>query len=138
MTRRDWLHRTALSVTAVRFPARDFEITKFGAVGGGARPCSDAIRKAIAACHDAGGGRVVVPAGKFLTGPIHLESNVNLHLAESATLLFSQNPRDYLPPVFTRFEGTECMNYSPFIYAFRKNNIAVTGPGTGSELWSVA
>jgi len=130
MTRRDWLRRTALSVTAVRFPARDFEITKFGAVGDGAKSCGDAIRKAIAACHAAGGGRVVVPAGKFLTGPIHLESNVNLHLAESATLLFSKNPRDYLPPVFTRFEGTECMNYSPFIYAFRKTNIAVTGPGT--------
>ena len=96
MTRRDWLRRTALSVTAVRFPARDFEITKFGAVGDGKKVATTAIRKAIAACHAAGGGRVVVPAGKFLTGPVHLESNVNLHLAESATLLFSRDPRDYL------------------------------------------
>jgi polygalacturonase len=121
MTRRDWLRRTALSVTAVRFPARDFDVTKFGAVGDGKKLCSAAIRKAIVACHSAGGGRVVIPAGRFLTGPIHLESNVNLYLAEKATLLFSRNPRDYLPLVFTRFEGTECMNYSPFIYAFKKD-----------------
>ena len=62
--------------------------------------------------------------------PIHLKSNVNLHLEEGATLLFSHDPNDYLPLVFTRFEGTECMNYSPLIYAFEQTNIAVTGSGT--------
>ncbi len=101
-----------------RFPARDFNITNYGAVGGGP-DCTEAIRKAIAACHAAGGGRVVVPRGVFLTGAIHLKSNVNLHIAEGATLKFSADPAKYLPVVYTRFEGTECMNYSPLIYALR-------------------
>ena len=83
-----------------------------------------AIRAAIDACSAAGGGRVVVPAGRFLTGPIHLKSNVNLHVARGATLAFSQDPTHYLPAVLTRFEGTELMNYSPFIYAFEQENIA--------------
>jgi len=72
----------------------------------------------------------VIPAGVFLTGAIHLASNVNLRLEDGATLRFSQDPHDYLPVVFTRFESTECMNYSPFIYAFEQSNIAVTGNGT--------
>jgi len=111
------------------FPDRDFEITKYGAAGDGQKDCSDAIAKAIAACSAAGGGRVVVPSGVFSTAAIHLESNVNLHVAEGATLRFSRDPKRYLPVVFTRWEGTECMNYSPFIYAFEKTNIAVTGTG---------
>src|SRR5690242_5159806 len=97
------------------FPSRDFEITRYGAEGGGAKDSTDAIRKAIAACTAAGGGRVLVPPGVFLTGAVHLDNNVNLHLAEGATLRFSRNPDDYLPVVYTRFEGTECMNYSPLI-----------------------
>ena len=113
-----------------QFPARDFKITDYGAVGDGSFDNTEAIRKAIETCHAAGGGRVVVPAGIFLTGAIHLLSNVNLHLEEGATLKFSTDPSKYLPAVFTRFEGTECMNYSPLIYAFEQENIAVTGPGT--------
>jgi polygalacturonase len=105
------------------FPSRDFDIRQFGAEEGGRKLCTEAVRKAIEACHAAGGGRVVIPPGRFLTGAIHLESNVNLYLSEGATLLFSTNPKDYLPVVFTRFESTECMNYSPFIYAFEKENI---------------
>ncbi len=113
-----------------KFPTRDFDIAKFGAESGGTKSATEAIKSAIAACNKAGGGRVVVPAGVFLTGPIHLLSNVNLHVSEGATLLFSQNPSDYLPVVFTRWEGTECMNYSPLIYAFEATNIGVTGTGT--------
>lgn len=112
-----------------QFSNRDFDITHFGAVAGGEQKCTEAIRKAIQSCSRARGGRVVVPPGSFLTGAIHLESNVNLHLSEGATLLFSKDPKDYLPLVFTRFESTELMNYSPFIYAFEKQNVAVTGPG---------
>ena len=66
------------------FPDRDFDITKYGAVGDGTTDCSKAITDAIAACNQAGGGRVDVPAGKFLTGPIHLKSNVNLHLKKDS------------------------------------------------------
>src|SRR5438270_928369 len=69
-----------------QFPARDFKITDYGATPGGTSDCTEAIRQAIAACHGAGGGRVVVPPGVFLTGAIHLLSNVNLYLTEGATL----------------------------------------------------
>ena len=112
------------------FPKRDFYITDFGASGNGTTDCSAAIRNAISTCSRAGGGRVVVPTGDFLTAAVHLQSNVNLHIAEGATLRFSPTPRLYLPAVYTRWEGVECMNYSPFIYAFKKRNVAVTGRGT--------
>jgi polygalacturonase len=128
----DW--RTVPSILArikpPKFPTRDFSITSYGAVADGKTDATDALRKAIDACNKAGGGRVVVPAGTFLTGAIHLKSNVNLYLAEGATLKFSTDPEKYLPVVYTRFEGTECMNYSPFIYAFEQENIAITGTGT--------
>jgi polygalacturonase len=117
-------------ITVPRFPARDFDITRYGAAGDGARSCTDAIRKAIAACRAAGGGRVIVPDGRFLTGPVRLESGVNLHLTDTATLAFSGDHREYLPPVFTRWEGVELMNYSPFVYAFEAENIGITGRGT--------
>jgi len=117
-------------IKAPKFPARDFNIANFGAVPDGKFDSTEAIRKAISACNAAGGGRVVVPAGVFSTGAIHLRSNVNLYLSEGATLKFSTDPEKYLPVVYTRFEGTECMNYSPFIYAFEQENIAVTGSGT--------
>ena len=112
-----------------KFPARDFDITSFGARAGGDFDNTEAIRKAVEACSRAGGGRVVVPAGVFMTGAIHLKSNVNLHVSEGATLRFLTDPAKY-PLVYTRWEGTELMNYSPFIYAFEQQNIAVTGRGT--------
>ena len=112
------------------FPKRDFLITKYGAQPDGKTDSTDAIRQAIEACTRAGGGRVVVPAGTFHTGAIHLKSNVNLHLTEGATLKFSQDPKAYLPLVFSRWEGMELMNYSPLIYAFEQQNVAVTGRGT--------
>lgn len=112
-----------------QFSDRVFDITRYGARPG-KRKSGDAIAKAIDACSQGGGGRVVVPAGEFLTGPIHLKSNVNLRLEKDATLLFSTDSADYLPLVFTRWEGTECMNYSPLVYAFEQTNIAVTGEGT--------
>ena len=116
-------------IKAPIFPARDFPITKFGAVGNGKADCTAAFAKAIDACNKAGGGRVVIPAGEFLTGAIHLKSNVNLHLAKNATTKFSQDPKKYLPVVFTRWEGMELMSYSAFIYAFEQRNIAITGEG---------
>jgi polygalacturonase len=111
------------------FPDRQFSITDFGAKNDGTL-CSNAFQKAITACNKAGGGRVLVPKGTFLTGAIHLLSNVELHLDEGATILFSTNPKDYLPVVLTRFEGSELYNYSPLIYAFKQENIAITGKGT--------
>ena len=119
----------AARIQPPKFPDRDFDITKYGAMAGGQQDSTAALRDAIAACSTAGGGRVVVPKGVFLTGAIHLKSNVNLHVSEGATLLFSRDPKQYLPLVFTRWEGTECMNYSPLIYAFEVTNVAVTGAG---------
>jgi len=117
-------------IKAPVFAKRDFDITTYGANQGAEADSSEAIAKAIDACNRAGGGRVVVPAGVFYTGAIHLKSNVNLCIAAGGTLRFIADPRKYLPVVFTRFEGTELMNYSPFIYADGQENIAVTGEGT--------
>jgi polygalacturonase len=122
------------------FPKRDFDISEFGAVGDGKSDCTGAIGRAIESCSVAGGGRVVIPKGTFLTGAIHLKSNVNLHLKKEAVLLFSRDTKKYLPLVITRFEGVECMNYSPFIYAYEQKNIAITGEGildgqADSTLW---
>ena len=118
------------AIKAPVFPNRDFPITSFGAKPDGATDATEAFRKAIAECVRAGGGRVVVPAGEFLTGPIHLKSGVNLHVQKGATVRFSTDPNRYLPVVKTRFEGVEVMNYSPLIYALGQENIAVTGEGT--------
>ena len=117
-------------ISPPEFPDHDFIITDFGAVGDGIADNSIAIREAINACHLSGGGRVIVPEGIFLTGPVHLRSNVNLHLQENSVLLFKNNPEAYLPQVLTRWEGVECLNYSPLIYAHEQRNIAVTGKGT--------
>lgn len=126
-----WEHLPEIEaqIRAPQFPDQDFEIASFGAKSD--EDALPAITKAIAACHDAGGGRVIVPSGTWdVSGPIHLQSNVNLHLQEGAVLKFGTNPNDYLPLVFTRFEGTELKNYSPLVYAFEQENIAVTGTGT--------
>ena len=111
------------------FPAHDYVITDFGAQAGGP-DCSAAIAAAIDDCAKKGGGHVVIPAGEFHTGAIQLKSNVDLHLAKDATLLFSTDPNAYLPAVFTRFEGIECYNYSPLIHAYGEKNVAVSGEGT--------
>lgn len=116
-------------IKAPVFPDKQFVISDFGAKADGSL-CTEAIRDAIIACNKAGGGRVLVPKGNYLTGAIHLLSNVELHIEEGATLSFSANPDDYLPVVHTRFEGSELMNYSPLIYAWKQENIAITGKGT--------
>lgn len=112
------------------FPDPTFNVLDAGAIADGKTDNSTAFSQAIEQCHLAGGGRVLVPKGKFLTGPIHLKSNVNLHLDEGSHLLFITDPKAYLPPVLTRWEGIELMGYSPLIYAYGQKNIAVTGKGT--------
>src|ERR1700728_421850 len=122
--------RIVASVRRPRFPSRYFPITRFGAVGDGVTDCTASFKAAIAACNRWGGGHVIVPAGTFFTGAIHLLSNVDLHLEAGSTILFSQDPNAYLPVVFTRWQGIELMNYSPPIYSYGQRNIAITGQGT--------
>ncbi len=116
-------------VEAPSFPDRVFDVRDYGAVDDGSTLNTRAFRQAVEACHRQGGGMVWVPAGTWLTGSVHLRSNVNLRLGKDALVRFSTRPADYLPVVFTRWEGVECYNYSPLIYAHDCANIAVTGEG---------
>lgn len=100
-----------------------------GARKGGAENCTGAFRDAVAQCAAAGGGRVVVPEGTWFTGPIHLKSNVELHLEKGAVVEFSDDPKDCLPAVPSSWEGLECLNLSPLVYAYCCTNVAITGKG---------
>ena len=122
--------RILVRIKPPKFKNKDYPITKFGAVGDGKTLNTEAFRKAIEECAKRGGGRVVVPRGEFLTGAIHLKSNVNLHVSKDATVKFSTAPKDYLPIVHTRWEGMELMHLSPLIYAYEQTNIGITGEGT--------
>ncbi len=127
----DWgmVDEIIATIELPRIPAKDFPITDFGAKpGGDAQP---AIKAAIEAASKAGGGRVIVPAGEWRSnGPVHLKSRINFHVAEGATLLFGPEAKHYLPVVLTRWEGTELHGYSPLIYAFEVEDVALTGKGT--------
>ena len=111
--------RIVRSIRRPRIPRRDFLLTDYGG----------SIGATIRAAAAQGGGRVVVPAGTWTTGPIRLVSHIDLHLADGATLLFSTDPHDYLPVVYSRWQGIELMNYSPLIYAYGEHDISVTGNG---------
>ena len=114
-----------------QFAAQDFPITKYGAKPTNtAKKNQKAIQKAIDTCNKKGGGRVIVPAGqKFLTGAITLKSGVNLVVEDGAVLEFAFEP-DLYPIVPTRWEGLDCWNLSPLIYAYQQKDIAITGKGT--------
>src|SRR6186997_2792489 len=83
-------------IVAPTFPDKNFNITDYGAKGDSTTDCTEAFAKAIAACNAAGGGKVIVPEGKFSTGPIHLKSNVNLYISKGAVVLFSRDTKKYL------------------------------------------
>ena len=119
------------SIRVPQFADKDYVITKFGAKPDAtAEKNQKAIQKAIDQCSKKGGGRVVVPAGQtFLTGAITLKDGVNLHVEEGAVLEFAFQPELY-PIVETSWEGLECFNLSPCVYAFGAKDIAVTGKGT--------
>jgi len=116
-----------------------FNVTKYGAKNDSSKLATEAIKKAIAAASKVGGGTVYFPAGKYLTGPIHLKSNITLFIDAGAELHFSDNFDHYLPMVESRWEGTEVTNFSPLIYANNVENIAIIGRGTidghGKNWW---
>ncbi|SFU28665.1 glycoside hydrolase family 28 protein [Pseudoduganella namucuonensis] len=145
----------------LNFRKEDFPVTKYGAapcklrkVKGwisfedeklldtpvlGAKDCYSAFAAAIAACHKAGGGRVVIPAGDwYCAGPIVLLSNVHVHLKKGAHIYFSNNPGDYAKYgdfdcgkngklVITRWQSNDCLNFASMVYAYGQDNIAFTG-----------
>ena len=119
------------SIRVPQFADKAYVITKYGAkTTNTAAQNQKAIQKAIDLCSKKGGGRVIVPAGqKFLTGAITLKNGVNLHVEEGAILEFAFEPELY-PIVETSWEGLECFNLSPCIYAFGSKDIAITGKGT--------
>jgi polygalacturonase len=119
------------SILKTSFPADTFNIRDYGAVPDDTSILNTkAIEAAIMECYRGGGGVVYIPAGRWATGPVTLLSNINLHISENATLLFSTDYELYLPPVLTRWEGMDCYNFHPLIYAYEASNIAITGKGT--------
>lgn len=133
--------RIEKQIKETSFPDRSFLITDFGARKNTPyEPCHEAINQAILSCCLSGGGRVVVPAGEFYVGPIILKSNVNLHLEKGAKLKFIPKQSLYFPAVLTRWEGIDCYNAHPLIYANGETNIAITGKGVidgqaSNETW---
>ena len=119
------------SIRMPQFADKVYDITKYGAkTTNTAAKNQKAIQKAIDKCSKKGGGRVVIPAGqKFLTAAIQLKSGVNLEVQEDAVLEFAFEPELY-PIVPTRWEGLDCWNLSPLIYAYQARDIAITGKGT--------
>lgn len=133
--------RIEKQIKETSFPDRSFLITDCGARKNTPyEPCHEAINQAILSCCLSGGGRVVVPAGEFYVGPIILKSNVNLHLEKGAKLKFIPKQSLYFPAVLTRWEGIDCYNAHPLIYANGETNIAITGKGVidgqaSNETW---
>jgi polygalacturonase len=123
------------------FPGCQAPFTDFGGMGDSITDNHEALRKAINELAGSGGGTLSVPPGQyFIDGPIHLKSNVNLHIEEGARIFFSHNPDSYLPAVKVRWEGTVCYNYSPLIYGYQLENVAITGKGIidgAAREWSI-
>ena len=119
------------NIIAPSVPASTLSILAFGAVGDSVTDCKPAFDKAMAECTRLKGAKIVVPAGiYFVGGPIRLVSNVYLEIQKGARLKFSSDPAKYLPVVPTSWEGTFVLNYSPFIYGYKLQNVAITGEGT--------
>ena len=109
------------------FPHLNITITKTGAKQN--KLSTEAIQKAIDLISRRGGGTVIIPEGKWISGRIELKSNINLRLEEGAELHFSGDIKDYLPVVPTRNEGVDVISLGAMIYANGAENIGLTGSG---------
>ena len=116
-----------------------YDVTKYGAKKDSSAKATASIAKAINAASKAGGGTVYFPAGKYLTGSIHLKSNITLFIDAGAELHFSDNFDDYLPMVESRYEGVDVKSFSPLFYAYKAENITIRGRGLinghGKKWW---
>ncbi len=127
------------SLSAICHAQQFCDVTKYGAKKDSSAKATTAIKKAIEAAFKAGGGTVYFPAGKYLTGPIHLKSNITIFIDAGAELHFSDDFDDYLPMVQSRYEGVDVMSFSPLFYAWKAENIAIIGRGKinghGKKWW---
>lgn len=127
----DNVERIAGNINQPKFPNLWVSIIDFGARPDSPdNPAGDAINRAITYVSTHGGGKVLIPDGTFYTGPITMKSNVCLQLSEKTILKFLTDPQMYFPAVLTRWEGMDCNNTHPLIYAYGETNIAITGKGT--------
>lgn len=119
-----------------------YNVLNYGAKNDSSKLATAAISAAINAASKKGGGTVFFPAGKYLTGPIHLKSNITIFIDAGAELHFSDNFDHYLPFVESRFEGVDVQNFSPLFYAYNAENIAIIGRGlingNGKKWWDFA
>lgn len=131
----------AIQCIGIKLFAQDYyNVLKFGAKKDSSALSTVAIAKAIEAASKAGGGTIYFPAGKYLTGPIHLKSNITILIDAGAELHFSDNFDHYLPMVPSRWEGTDVTNFSPLFYAYKAENITISGRGLidghGKKWWN--
>lgn len=107
-------------------PNHHVNIVQFGGLGDGKQLNTEAFASAIAACTEAGGGRVIVPRGTWLTGPIEIKSNLEIHVEEGATVLFTPDKSQY--PIREYSKGK--FDVTPPIWGDKLENVAFTGKGT--------
>lgn len=117
-----------------------YNVLSYGAKNDSSKIATKAIAAAIDAASKKGGGTIYFPAGKYLTGPIHLKSNITIFIDAGAELHFSDNFDDYLPMVESRYEGVDVRSFSPLFYAYKAENIAIIGRGIinghGQKWWN--
>ena len=119
------------------FPAKKYNIVDFGAVGDGITKNTEIFKKVVDSCFNSGGGEIIVPPGIWLTGPIILKSNINLHLERGALIQFTKNFDDY-PLIETTYEGQGQFRCISPVYGCDLQNIAITGEGVidgGGGAW---
>lgn len=109
-------------------PVQDFQLKDYGAVGDGVTDNTEMFRLAIASCAEAGGGRIVIPAGVWLTGPIVMRSRIELHVEEGALVTFSRDFDQY-PLIASSFEGWQVVRCQSPIDGDQLEDIAITGEG---------
>jgi hypothetical protein len=123
-----WLkeaHDLLRKIRTPRIPERSVRIL----CGGG--DDRSTIQQALDDVGASGGGRVTLAPGIWrVNGPIYLRSHVELHIEDGAQILFSADRDRYLPPVLTRWEGTDLYGYSPCVYAVDVHDVAITGKGS--------
>ncbi len=130
---------TVIFLHVASYAQQYFDVTKYGAKKDSSAKATAAIKKAIDAASKSGGGTVYFPAGKYLTGPIHLKSNISIFIDAGAELHFSDDFDDYLPMVESRYEGVDVRSFSPLFYAYKVENITIRGRGKinghGKKWW---